>query len=39
MVMRDYYIPTSEEILKYCDVKGESAFLTCPRFLKKLRYK
>jgi hypothetical protein len=39
MVKRDYYITTSEEILKYCDVKGQSAFLTCPRFLKRLRSK
>jgi hypothetical protein len=32
-------IPTLEELSKYCDVEGESAFLTCLRFLRKLRSK
>jgi hypothetical protein len=32
-------IPTLEELSKYCGVEGESAFLTCPRFLQKLRSK
>jgi len=39
MVMHDQHVPTFEEISKYCNVEGESAFLTCPRFLQKLRYK
>jgi len=37
MVMHEHYIPTEEEISKYCNVEGENAFLTCPRFLRKLR--
>ena len=32
-------ILTLDELSKYCDVEGESAFLTCPRFLQKLRSK
>jgi len=39
MIMNDNHMPTNEEISKYCNVEGESAFLTCPRFLKRLRYK
>lgn len=39
MIMRDHYMPTLEEISTYCDVEGESAFLTCPRFLQRLRNK
>jgi hypothetical protein len=32
IVTHDHYVPTSEEIQKYCNVKGESAFFTCPWF-------
>ena len=39
VVMHVHCVPTFEEISKYCDVEGESAFLTCPRFLQKLRNK
>lgn len=39
MAIRDNYMPTLEEISKYCNVEGESEFLTCPRFLQRLRNK
>ena len=39
VIMYVHCISTLEEISKYCNVEGESAFLTCPRFLQKLRSK
>jgi len=38
-IIGDVYTLSHEEISKYCNVEGESAYLTCPRFLQKLRSK